>query len=90
MMVLLGDLVQAGNLKLLMTSIEQKESEKIPCCSSVSRPVVRPPVRTHARFVKNGHLRTKHGRGRHNDIEMISQGLLNESSLFRHIMLCAI
>jgi len=49
----------------------------------VSGPVVGPTVKTHTRFITNGYLRMKHGRGRCNGIEMISRGSLNKSSLFR-------
>jgi len=49
----------------------------------VSGPVVRPTVETHTRFITNGYLRMKHGRGQCNGIEMISRGSLNKSSLFR-------
>jgi len=49
---------------------------------AVSGPVVQPRVETHTRFIMNGYLRMKHGRGRCNGIEMISRGSLNRSSLF--------
>jgi len=39
---------------------------------AVSGPVVRPADGTHARFITNGYLRMKHGRGQCNGIEMIS------------------
>jgi len=47
----------------------------------VSGPVVRPRVKTHARFITNGYLRMKHGHGRCNGIEMISRGSLNKTEL---------
>jgi len=48
----------------------------------VSRPAVRPADETHARFITNRYLRMKHSREGCNDIGMISQELLNKSSLF--------
>jgi len=48
----------------------------------VSGPVVLPTVETHERFITNGYLRMKHGRGQCNGIEVISRGSLNKSSLF--------
>jgi len=57
---------------------------------NVSGRVVQPTDGTHARFITNGYLRMKHGRGRCNGIEMISRGLLNKSSLFRYFILCVV
>jgi len=56
----------------------------------VSGPVVQPADGTHARFITNGYLRMKHSRGQRNGIEIISQGLLNKSSLFRYFILCVV
>jgi len=53
----------------------------------VSGPVVQPTDGTHACFIMNGYLWIKHGCGQCNGIEMILQGLLNKSSLFRFFIL---
>jgi len=53
--------------------------EKVPHLPDISSSVVRRAVGTHARFITNSCLRTKHGCGRCKDIETISRGLLNKT-----------